>query len=291
MPFPNATDDGQFSDAQAECQLSGQGTQSSDPVSQAPDAVSPQPPQRSDNRSHEASESKPLEEKVHSSEMARELKAAIKEGAKVTSPRGLNPNSPEFTPSSSSSSSSSSLNPTAQPFTPTSTRLNPHSPEFSPSSSSAMITKSSLTSPPSQNMSQSFPSKVPPPGPPKALNAAAPEFVPKIGLPSAMQNGDEPPPAEELKDSEPVPPLDEDLPVLKVEDLLRGFQQVTKLTDDGGEMLLNSAANMLLKATMYPASYDRLKKRLQTTIHAWPPSQATLANLAEMLVHWVCLLT
>ncbi len=109
-----------------------------------------------------------------------------------------------------------------------------------------------------------------------------------------MQNGDLPSPSGDEFESAnfSIQPEDE-LPILKVEDILRGFERVAKPSqdDDGGDMLLKSSADMLLKATMYPASYDRLKKRLQTTVKAWPPSEATMANLAEMLVHWVCLLT
>ncbi len=108
-----------------------------------------------------------------------------------------------------------------------------------------------------------------------------------------MQNGDQPPPSDRGENGDFYLLPEEELQVLKVDDILRGFEMVSRPSrdDDGGEMVLTSSAEMLLKGTMYPASYDRLKKRLQTTIKAWPPSRATLTNLAEMLVHWVSWLT
>ena len=101
-----------------------------------------------------------------------------------------------------------------------------------------------------------------------------------------MQNGD-PDLTEKFEDAGFLP--DDEIPTLNAVDIIRGFDKVTRLDQDdvGSDMLLKAAADMLLKATIYPATFERLRLKLETTVKAWPPSVDVLKNLAEMIIHWV----
>ena len=199
---------------------------------------------------------------------ASELKTALKHVSVVTN-RALNPSAPAFTPSSSSV-----LNPNSTEFTPQgkvvtkqlpqSSALNPNSPEFVPS----------LKSPP--------------------LNVAASVFIPKVGLPPSMQNGDMGMGMDEQADDQEeiknLIPQEEELPVLEPQDIVGGFEKVVEVSaedQEGYDQLLMATAEMLLKATMYPGSFERLKLNITTTVQKWPPAESTLKNLGEMIIHWV----
>ena len=51
--------------------------------------------------------------------------------------------------------------------------------------------------------------------------------------------------------------------------------------------VLKAAAEVLIKTTLYPGSFDRGTTKLENTVNAWLPTEGTLANLAEILIHWV----
>lgn len=193
-----------------------------------------------------------------------EVKAAIQN----LSVRPLNPSAPAFTPSAGSST----LNPNSTEFTPQSivaikqaqsSSLNPNCPEFVPN----------------------------PKSPP--LNIAASVFIPKVGLPPSMQNGDVGMGPGELDDQEEIKnliPQEEAIPILEPQDIVEGFEKVEKVSaeeQEGYDQLMKAAAEMLLKATMYPGSFDRLKLNITTAIQKWPPTESTLKNLGEMMIHWV----
>lgn len=130
--------------------------------------------------------------------------------------------------------------------------------------------------------------------PKTTLNIAAPEFVPKIGLPPSMQNGDA-----SLPDK--VDDLDLDLlqlkyneeeePVLQPQDIMDGFERVVaeggKEGSDRNSPLLKLVADVLIKGTLYPGSFEKHVMKIEESIQQSPPSQETLQNLAEMIVHWV----
>lgn len=83
--------------------------------------------------------------------------------------------------------------------------------------------------------------------------------------------------------------FDEEEPLsLTPNDIIGGFDHPIDQKDNmEGEMLLKATAEMLIKSTIYPASFDRWKQRLERTINAWPPKIDSLTNLAEMLIYWV----
>jgi len=236
------------------------------------------------------------------SSLPSELKAVLKEGTKVA-----NPLTQEFP---STTNTSTKLNPTAQPFSPFTSvsqpsRFNPNSAEFVPTQTTApsisnpslILTKNTLSStqtPQHQNASAS--SSLNPNSevfvPKTALNIAAPEFVPKIGLPPSMQNGDA-----SLPDK--VDDLDLDLlqlkyneeeePVLQPQDIMDGFERVVaedgKEGSDRNSPLLKLVADVLIKGTLYPGSFEKHVMKIEESIQQSPPSQETLQNLAEMIVH------
>lgn len=237
-----------------------------------------------------------------SSEVVQQLKATLKQGTKVASPP-LNPLSQEFVPVSPQTLTK--LNPGAQPFTPfaltgSTPGRNPSAPPLSSAVTNGRGTLSETRSPFSPKFpifggigagsgtapnldpnSQEFVPRSFTSG--KSLNATAPEFVPTIGLPSGMQNGD-PSLAEQFEDVDFQ--LEEELQTLKASDIVQGFERISEVTDDGSQIVLNAGAEMLLKSTLYPASYERQRLKLETTLKAWPPSEDTLHNLTEMIIHW-----
>lgn len=192
--------------------------------------------------------------------MASEIKAALKEGPKV---KGLDPTSKEFTPSdgtklSDSANGTSSLNPNSAEFVPTSYSTK-HQPQQQGGPQSSLNPRTE----------EFVPAGV--------LNPQASNFVPK--LPLFMQNGG-------VDESQVPPGATEVPPPLDPADILQGFERVHP-EDVAGEPLLKSGAELLVKGTLYPGSYDRLVLNMNTVIETQTPSMETQTNLAEMIVHWV----
>ena len=198
-----------------------------------------------------------------------EVKTAI-QNLSVGTTRPLNPSAPAFTPSSSSI-------------------LNPNSTEFTPQAQTILAMKQQVQS---SSLNPDCPEFVPNPKSPP-LNIAASEFIPKVGLPPSMQNGDMGMGPDELDDQEEIKnliPQEEEIPVLEPQDIVEGFEKLEKVSaedQEGYDQLLKATAEMLLKATMYPGSFDRLKLNISTVIQKWPPTESTLKNLGEMIIHWV----
>ena len=210
-------------------------------------------------------------------------------------PTKLDPSAAEFNPKGSLSSSSSKLDPNSPEFSPTAQipvnsvstshtytqpppshitaaqlKLDPRSAEFIPKIVSPLYAASSANS---------------------SLRPLAPEFVPQENLPSSMQNGQM---SDDIED--PVPSVapnakslnEEEPPSLKPNDIISGCKYPFDQTSDmANESVLKAAADMLIKLTIYPGSFERGKVKLENTVKAWLPTDETLANLAEMLVHWV----
>ena len=223
----------------------------------------------------------------------------------------FNPKSPEFKPTAPSTLANE----------PASVRLNPSAPEFNPLRSGGQngdtgipgkfnLLPLDLSSPASTNgidshdnimqlsilklgrplqtsselnpKSSEFVPKLPPP----PLNVKAPEFVPTNLAPS-LPNGDLETKVGSNNGFGFVANMEE-VPSLKPKDILHGFVSVVNQRDDvESESVLKVTAVVLIKATLYPASFDRQKVRLENTIKAWKPSEDTLLNLAEMLIYWV----
>ena len=177
-----------------------------------------------------------------SSEVVQQLKATLKQGTKVASPP-LNPLSQEFVPVSPQTLTK--LNPGAQPFTPfaltgSTPGRNPSAPPLSSAVTNGRGTSLETRSPFSPKFpifggigagsgtapnldpnSQEFVPRSFTSG--KSLNATAPEFVPTIGLPSGMQNGD---PAEQFEDIDFQ--LEDELQTLKASDIVQGFERISE---------------------------------------------------------------
>lgn len=203
----------------------------------------------------------------------REVKSAIQNLSVATS-RPLNPSAPSFTPFGSGLST-----------------LNPNSTEFTPQAE-AQSSILAMKQVQSYSLNPNCPEFVPNPKSPP-LNVTASEFVPKVGLPTSMQNGGVGMGPDELGDPEEIKnliPQEEEVPVLEPQDIVEGFEKVEKVSaeeQEGYDQLLKATAEMLLKATMYPGSFDRLKLNISTAIQKWPPTASTLTNLGEMIIHWV----
>ena len=111
-----------------------------------------------------------------------------------------------------------------------------------------------------------------------------------------MQNGklgEEEEEDENPIESAPPPPEvevfnEDELLLLTPNDILAGVQFPVDLSEDvANESILKAAAEVLIKMTVYPGSFERGKVRLEHTVNAWTPTESTLSNLAEMLIHWV----
>jgi hypothetical protein len=84
---------------------------------------------------------------------------------------------------------------------------------------------------------------------------------------------------EEFNEEEPL--------LLTPRDVLSGFKCPVKQDGDvASESLLKATAEVLIKTTMYPGSFERGGMKLEHTVNAWTPTEDTLTNLAEMLIHW-----
>lgn len=109
-----------------------------------------------------------------------------------------------------------------------------------------------------------------------------------------MQNGEMGMGTDELDDQDEIKnliPQEEEPPILEPQDIVGRFEKVAEVQaedQEGHDALLTTTAEMLLKATMYPGSFERLKLNISTTVEKWPPTDATLQNLAEMIIYWVC---
>ena len=184
----------------------------------------------------------------------------------------LNPTTPEFSPSGLNVTSSNASHSSPQHSQPTAltvkhSQLNPKSGEFVPKSILPVPAASLLNS---------------------SLNASAPVFVPQEDLPSAMQNGQL---GEEDEATAGVngDGLAEEEPLsLTPKDIISSFNPpINQENDVASESLLKAAAEMLIKSTIYPASFERWKLKLENTVTAWTPTDDSLTNLAEMLIYWV----
>lgn len=167
----------------------------------------------------------------------------------------LNPSAPVFTPAFTTSSSTTS---SAMPH-PIYTKYS-----IPATTSSSSTTSTSRLDPTSKEFV------------PSGHSLAATNLSPEInGNPNLYGNGDVIP--------------EEDYGYLDVKSIVRGFERAapTDPKDPSGDPILSGAAEMLLKVYNYPASFDELGKNFQTTLSSWKPSESTLINLAEMLVHWV----
>ena len=150
--------------------------------------------------------------------------------------------------------------------------LNPCTPEFTPTTiSSPPFTKHSITTNAISSLNQTT----------SNLNPNSKEFVPSSkpiisnGDLSMYGNGD-------VMEGEEQGYLD-------VKDIVRGFERAapTEVDDHSAEIVLKAGAEMLLKVLNYPGSFSEIAKMFKETLKNWPPSEATLANLAEMLISWV----
>lgn len=75
---------------------------------------------------------------------------------------------------------------------------------------------------------------------------------------------------------------------LSAKDIMEGFESAapTSPDDASNKPVLQGAAEMLLKMYNYPGSFDDIKRNFKATLSNWIPSEDTLTNLAEMLIHW-----
>ena len=228
-----------------------------------------QPLNGNDVVEREASASSPGKTEDNLSPTVHEVKAAI-QNLSVSTSGSLNPSAPAFTPSGSSP-------------------LNPNSTEFTPR---AQLISAIKHAQPSSSLNPNCPEFVPNPKSPP-LNATASEFIPKVGLPPSMQNGDTGMGPDELDDQEEIKnliPQEEEIPILEPRDIVEGFEKIEQVSaedQEGYDQLLMATAEMLLKATMYPGSFDRLRLNISTAMQRWPPTVSTLKNLGEMIIHWV----
>jgi len=83
---------------------------------------------------------------------------------------------------------------------------------------------------------------------------------------------------------------EEEEPVLQPQDIMDGFERVVaedgKEGSDRNSPLLKLVAEVLIKGT-YPGSFEKHVVKIEESIQQSLPSQETLQNLAEMIVHWV----
>ena len=235
----------------------------------------------------------------------------------------INPNTPNFSPPNSKLNPSApafsparSVHPTSPPLATTS-KLNPTSPEFSPSAgmngrnstvprtqtynSSPSITYTGRQTTLNPNSGEFIPKLISPRllttsavSTNSSLNASAPAFVPHVPLPTGMQNG-APDDEEDSHQAAVVPPVEkeedfdeEEHLLLTSKDILAGVEFPVDQTEDmASDPTLKVTADVLIKMTIYPGSFDRGKMTLEHTVKAWLPTKGTLTNLAEMLIHWV----
>lgn len=182
--------------------------------------------------------------------LVQDLKDALRQGAKIeTSPR-LDPQSPEFSPS----------------LTAVKVKTTPFPVMNGPSSNSDLAPVHHTR--PVMNKMQPFSTS--------PLNARAAEFVPNFSQQTVEQNGMEPFCAD--------PP--DERPSFGPADIVKGFNPVSEIADLESEPIITSAAEMLVKATLYVGSFDHLRVKLEQTLKISTLSKGIYENLAEMLIHW-----
>ena len=199
--------------------------------------------------------------------VANEVQPATPESSSVVSGKKMNPDAPTFVPGNSPTSGVSPSLPGKHP--PVSSEqgnsmseLNPNVKEFVPSGKSSM------------------------------LNVAAADFVPSPRL-LIVENGDPDqfyPPVEEID----FDPLQKDVGTteLAMQDpkyLTEWFYKPGSVleSDIGYENLLEYCAEILVKATLYPDSFENRQQILQNMMSSRQLSEGAYTNLAEMLIHWV----
>ena len=76
---------------------------------------------------------------------------------------------------------------------------------------------------------------------------------------------------------------------LEPKDIVRGFERAapTESGDYSSVPIMKAGAEILLKMYYYPGSFNELGSKFQEALKLWTPSDSTLTNLAEMLIHWV----
>ncbi len=204
--------------------------------------------------------------------LAEDLKEAIRGGVQV--PANAAPTSDIAVPVSNK------LNPAAKTFSPTSLDLNSIPSLTTPSRSTAttesrpIYTKNAIPTATSSTASSRLDPKVK-------------EFVPE-GVPmdlAPVSNGDV-----SLYGNGDV--LEEEGSMsgyLDSKDIMQRFERAapTESTDTTSKIILQEAAEMLLKVYNYPGSFDEIGKTFQFTLNTKSPTDDTLINLAEMLVYWV----
>ena len=78
------------------------------------------------------------------------------------------------------------------------------------------------------------------------------------------------------------------VPFLEPQSIVDGFERVVVQKEgEDGSLLLKLVAEILIKATMYPGSFESHKTKIEEAIKKLPPNQDTMCNLSEMIVHWV----
>lgn len=236
-----------------------------------PSSSSSPPPTLSPDTSCANSKTIPLASEIKEAvnqgvKVANEVQPATPESSSVVSGKKMNPDAPTFVPGNSPTSGVSPSLPGKHP--PVSSEqgnsmseLNPNVKEFVPSGKSSM------------------------------LNVAAADFVPSPRL-LIVENGDPDqfyPPVEEID----FDPLQKDVGTteLAMQDpkyLTEGFYKPASVleSDVGYENLLEYCAEILVKATLYPDSFENRKQILQTMMSSRQLSEGAYTNLAEMLIHW-----
>lgn len=76
---------------------------------------------------------------------------------------------------------------------------------------------------------------------------------------------------------------------LSANDIMRGYEKAapTDMRDSSDGSVLKSAAEMLWKVFYYPGSFEDMARKFENTLKMTDPSENTMTNLAEMLIHWV----
>ena len=78
------------------------------------------------------------------------------------------------------------------------------------------------------------------------------------------------------------------VPFLEPQSIVDGFERVVVQKEgEDGNLLLKLVAEILIKATMYPGSFESHKTKIEEAIKKLSPNHDTMRNLSEMIVHWV----
>ena len=203
--------------------------------------------------------------------LTEDLKKAVQRGVQVGHPAiKLNPSATDFIPKFDTLS----LSITTQTTSTTTSHpvYSKYSTPTNPDSSTSTLNPTSEEFVPSRNL---------------VLPKDAKEFVPSLfgsAELSRIPNGD----TQDYGNG--VEFDDEDIDgYLNVNDIMRGYEKAapTDLQDSSNRRVLEDAANMLLRVLYYPGSFEKMATDFKSTLITLNPSESTLMNLAEMLVHWV----